>query len=240
MRQVKNQGIFRTAFLFLIFIASCTTDPIIPPGGLPAVPAIPPVQDPGLASLCAEDLISFRHQILPILVSSCAYSGCHDAITAEHGVVLDSYETVIQEVKRGNSRDSELYKSITDSDEIMPPRPALPLTSAQITLIRDWINQGANNTDCGAPCDSTKTSFSADIFPLLQDYCVGCHNSVRSDGAVNLESHRKIIPYVDNGALLGVIRNDEFFPVMPPTGSMLSECRIAQVRKWIEEGAKDN
>ena len=171
-------------------IISCKTDPIIPAGG---IPVLPPIQDPGIENLCEVDVISFQHEVLPILVSSCAYSGCHDVATAEDDIILDSYVNVIKEVRPGKPNNSELYEYIveTDPDDIMPPPPAAPLTTDQITLIRDWILQGALDTDCGVACDSTQTSFAANIFPLLQDYCIGCHNSNRMDGMVNLESYSK-------------------------------------------------
>ncbi|MFK7807942.1 MAG: c-type cytochrome domain-containing protein [Saprospiraceae bacterium] len=228
-------------FCILLFVAACKTDPIIPAGGLTTPPG-PTVIDPGDDDLCANDTISFQHQVLPIMISACAYSGCHDAITAEDGIVLDNYENVIKEVKPGDPNDSELYESIVenDPDDIMPPPPADPLTAEQIKVVKDWINQGAKNTDCGAPCDSTASSFSVDIMPLLVDYCIGCHNTAREEGGVNIESYDKIIPYVTSGSLIGTIVHDPLYAKMPPRGSQLSNCRVAKIQKWINEGALNN
>lgn len=229
------------SLLLIMLIVACKTDPIIPDGGIVA-PDLPIVQDPGDENLCDEGVISFQHQVLPIMISSCAYSGCHDAITAEDDIELYSYEKVLKEVTPGDPNNSELYESIIEPDpnDIMPPPPASPLSNEQISIIRNWISQGANNTDCGTTCDSTAASYANDIAPLLQDYCVGCHNSSRSDGNVNLESHAKVVTYVDNGTLMGSIIHDPLYAKMPPSGSKLSDCRIAQVQKWIDEGAQDN
>lgn len=230
-------------FYPLLFLGSllvgCTTDPIIPAGGLPMDP---PVQDPGDQNLCAPTIISFQHQILPLMVSSCAYSGCHDAITAEDGIVLDSYQNIIKEVDPRNPNNSELYESIveTDPDDIMPPPPAPQLTSQQISMVRDWISQGAKETDCGTACDPALASFSADILPTIQNYCLGCHNASRADGNVSLADYAQILKYVNDGSLLGTIKQETFYPVMPPSGSILSDCRILQIEKWISEGALDN
>lgn len=222
----------------LLFISSCTTDPIIPAGG---VPLDPPIQDPGEENLCEDGVISFQHEVLPLMVSSCAYSGCHDPATAAEGVVLDSYENVRKEVSPGDLNDSELYEYLFESgDERMPPPPAEPLTAAQKDVIKNWILQGAENTDCGLPCDSTQTSFAADIYPLIQNYCVGCHNLNRTDGGVRLDGYDEILPYVENGSLIGSVSNDPYYPIMPPSGSSLSECRITQIKKWINEGALNN
>jgi hypothetical protein len=229
-------------YLLLLSLIACTSDPIIPSTYIIDNPPVIPVQDPGESDLCAEGEISFHHQVLPIMVSACAYSGCHDAATAEEGVVLDTYEHILKEVKAGKPNDSELYESITerDRDDIMPPPPAAPLTNVQIEIIRNWILQGAKDTDCGAPCDSAAVGFSSTIFPILQDYCLGCHNSTRSDGNVNIESYDLIVNYAKNGTLLGTIRHDAFYPAMPPSGSKISDCKVLQIEKWIAAGALNN
>lgn len=232
-----------------LFVA-CTTDPIIPPDGLAQVndpvtgdsTLVDPIQEPVDSNACDPGVISFQYQVLPILVSACAYSGCHDAASHKEGVVLDSYDRIIREVRAGDASRSGIYRSIirTSGEEAMPPPPAPRLTSTQISIIKDWINQGAEETDCGAPCDPTASSFQADIYPILKDYCVGCHSSTRSDGNVKLETYTDIISYANSGTLMGAIRHDPYYAAMPPNSTKLSECKIAQIEKWIEEGAKNN
>lgn len=234
---INRGGLFALA-LVISCSMGCKTDPIVPAGGIPADPA---VQDPGSENLCAASIISFQHEVLPILISSCAYSGCHDAASHKEGVVLDSYAKVMRTVNPGKASRSKLYRSITSGgEEFMPPRPAAPLNADQIATIRDWIDQGANNTDCGTPCDAGKSSFAADIFPMLQNYCVGCHSSNRTEGNVNLGTYQNIRRYAESGALIGTISHDAYYPAMPPSGSKLSDCRITQLKKWIDEGMQNN
>jgi hypothetical protein len=228
------------AFLSLLLFSACTTDPIIPAGGIVEAPG---EEDPGEANPCPEDVVSFKHKILPIMVSACGYSGCHDRISHEEDVILVDYESIRREVSPGNPGDSELYKSITEDpndEDFMPERPAAALTSEQTQDIRDWISQGANNTDCGTPCDPTQTSFSNDIFPILKDYCVGCHGSNREDGGVNLSSHAEILASVNDGTLVGSMKRAVSFAPMPPLGSFVSSCRITQIENWIADGAPNN
>jgi hypothetical protein len=101
---------------------------------------------------CDPDTVYFERDLLPLLNSSCAKSGCHDATTASDGVILDSYFNVMAtaDVKPGNPDDSDLYEVITDDDpdDRMPPPPLPPLSSDQIAMVRKWILQGAQNLIC--------------------------------------------------------------------------------------------
>ena len=45
---------------------------------------------------CHSDTIYFEQEVLPILTSNCAYSGCHDQGSAEDDIVLTTYETLIE------------------------------------------------------------------------------------------------------------------------------------------------
>ena len=59
---------------------------------------------------CDATKIYFQQQVLPILVSNCAMSGCHDDATHKEGVVLTSYQKVMAttEVRPGNPGNSKL------------------------------------------------------------------------------------------------------------------------------------
>lgn len=101
---------------------------------------------------CHPDTVYFARDILPLLLSSCAKAGCHDAASAADGVILDSYQNVMQtaDVKPFDPDKSDLYEVLveTDPDKIMP-RPPLPaLSNTQIQTVRKWILQGAKNNRC--------------------------------------------------------------------------------------------
>ncbi len=220
----------------LMMINACQTDPIFIGGDL---------TDPNTqagSEACPEGIVSFQGEILPLIVSSCAYSGCHDAASAEDDVVLDNYEHILKEVKPGKPGDSELYESITekDQDDIMPPPPHQPLTGDEIALIKTWIEQGAKNTSCGTPCDPALSGFSNSIYPLLKTYCIGCHSQASAQGNVNLETYNDILPYVKNGSLLGSMKHENGFVAMPLSTPKVSDCIIQQIENWINEGAQNN
>lgn len=43
-----------------------------------------------------------------------------------------------------------------------------------------------------------------------------------------------------DGSLAGAIQHHANFAAMPPSGPMLSQCRIDQVLNWIQSGAPNN
>ncbi len=233
-----KQSFLLCLLLLGIGFSACKTDPIIP-DGVVIDPNNP--NNPGSENLCMDGEISFQYEIDPMMVSNCAFSGCHDAITAEDDIILDSYTNIIKEVTPGKPNKSELYESITDNGEdIMPPSPYAPLSGEQIALVKKWIEQGALNTNCGTPCDPTESTFAATIFPLNQQFCFGCHNDNLASGNVNLKDYNNILPYITDGSYLGSIEHLSDFANMPPSGGKMSDCRINQIKKWIDEGAQNN
>lgn len=90
---------------------------------------------------------SFKNEILPLLESTCALPACHAGTNPSGSVNLTSYSSVIQtaDVKAGDPEGSKLYKALVEDSpsEIMPPGGPLP--SAQLELIRRWIEEGAKD-----------------------------------------------------------------------------------------------
>ncbi|MBK7406794.1 MAG: hypothetical protein IPJ40_01195 [Saprospirales bacterium] len=129
-----------------------------------------------------EDIngVCFERDVLPVFVSNCTQSGCHNSIEKKEGYDLSSYESIIKRgIIPGNYKGSTIYQSIATSfgENSMPPPPHNRLSSEQVTNIALWIDQGAHNTVCTATaCDTTNISFTTDILPILGAYCNGCHS----------------------------------------------------------------
>lgn len=125
-------------FVVLFLVSSCKHDSLI--GEKP------------LSKLCEPGEVGFVNQVLPILLTSCATSGCHDVGTAEHGIVLDSYESIMNtiDITVGNADGSQLYNVLneTGSNKMPPTTSGFMLSQAQKDLIKNWINQGAKNIEC--------------------------------------------------------------------------------------------
>ncbi|GIU12482.1 MULTISPECIES: c-type cytochrome domain-containing protein [unclassified Shewanella] len=107
--------------------------------------------------------ISFKHQVLPIFQASCIE--CHSDTgegSVRTGLVLDSYASLMRGTKNGpvivagSPASSTLYLAIDhqlDTSIQMPPHhddhlsqgESKPLTSEQIKVIKEWIEEGAQD-----------------------------------------------------------------------------------------------
>jgi hypothetical protein len=223
--------------LSIISIVSCMHQSV---DVTPTTPVITPVdsQDKGDE---IDTALCFERDILPIFITNCARSGCHDAASRQEGYEFTSYATITsKKFTAGDPDETELFEKITehDADKIMPPPPFSPLTNAQVNLVRRWIIIGApNTTGCKSGCDSAKYSFAADIQPILNQNCRGCHSSAAPSGGIALDSHVGVSAVASNGRLLGAIRHEGGFTAMPQGGAKLSACKIKQVEKWVANGA---
>ena len=86
--------------------------------------------------------ISFQNDILPILEKNCALAGCHVAGGAA-GLDLTGYDSFEKSgtFVPGNAKKSRVITRIDGGG--MPP--AGPLDDAVIDLVKDWIDEGAEN-----------------------------------------------------------------------------------------------
>ena len=99
--------------------------------------------------------VSFATQVLPIFSSSCSGSGCHNPGAAS-GVSLASWSSTISTqgsqyggaiVLAGNAAGSPLIDKLGSSPRFGSRMPLGrgALSSSQVQIITDWINQGALN-----------------------------------------------------------------------------------------------
>ena len=241
----------------VMFLAACKHDPLRPGPGTQGqiTDTIPQDTIPtdttntdttSLVHPCDSDTVYFERDLLPILVSNCALSGCHDANTAQDGVVLTSYEKVVQtgDVEPFDLDDSDLYEVITDSDpdKRMPPPPNAPLPDSLITMIRTWITQGAQSLTCDESelCDTVAVSFSQDVQPILNTSCTGCHNSNNASGGISLTNYTGVLGPATSGQLYGAVAHQPGSVAMPQGGNKLPDCQINTIKAWIDQGIKDN
>jgi hypothetical protein len=112
-------------FLLALCTASCTHDPV---------------------GVDAQPKVCFGTEVLPIIQSNCAKSGCH---AGGYELDLSTPANILRHVVPFKPNQSSLY-TVTTSTWIspMPPSPNSALTLQQRTTIALWILQGAS-TSCG-------------------------------------------------------------------------------------------
>lgn len=183
--------------------------------------------------------VCFESDVLPIFQTNCAKSGCHDASTHKEGYVLDNYKHITSKgIVPGNPQESELYQVIAEGE--MPPKGNPKLTTAQVTLIRRWIRQGAQNTRNCSTCDTSAYTYSGTISGILETNCTGCHNSSNTSGGVDLSTYAGAKVVALNGSLVGAVTHAPGYVGMPLNAPMLSDCNITQIEKWVNAGAPNN
>jgi uncharacterized membrane protein len=229
-------------FLLLAILVACKHHPetimdIIPPdnggnggGGNPNDTIVDP---------CSPDSVYFTNTILPLITSRCAMSGCHLEVTdTNRSVVLTNYAQIMEYVEPGDLDGSELWDDAiaeTDPDKIMPRPYATPLSETEKEAIKKWIQQGARNNSC-TECDST-FAFAADILPIIQNNCIGCHSGNDPEAGLLLVTYSDIQAAVTSNGLMDRVNNAN--NPMPPT-NQLNDCIKNQIQSWIDAGMPNN
>jgi mono/diheme cytochrome c family protein len=163
--------------------------------------------------------------------------GCHDA--GNPRIALVEYSNIMNGIQEGNADGSWFYHVIGRG---MPPGAEPQLTTDQLDIIRQWIDQGAKNSNCDdVACDSTHVHYADGVSRIFADYCNGCHNSVvfpNSRSFTTLDLIRNAVK-ADPERFLRSIRYDQGTQAnMPPTFQM-NECDRHKVEAWVHQGMPD-
>ncbi|MCX6286052.1 MAG: hypothetical protein NTY96_02945 [Bacteroidetes bacterium] len=213
----------------VLFFSSCHHN-----ADLTVAPPKPP--PPGPEFKCSHDTIYFRNSVLPIIISGCAKTGCHDESKHKADHILDNYAGIISLVNPFDPQSSKLYTVLFSGSEKRMP-PSTPFTIEQKSIIYWWIAQGAYNNKCdSAGCDSTNVTYTASIYPITQAWCVGCHGGSKPANGLSLETYDEVVACANSNRLMGALRHDSGFYPMPKGGEMLSPCEINLFQKWINIG----
>jgi hypothetical protein len=199
--------------------------------------------------------ICFGGEVLPIFTNNCAITGCHNGSGGrESRLALNNYSDISNYVVAGNPDASRLYKAIIAKagENMMPPKQ--PLSLANRTIIRVWIEQGAKLTVCsdttgtggGTNYVNPRACFTRDILPVLVSRCAttGCHDAVTHREGYNYTSYSTTMTTVsagnpDNSRLYQAITTTSGESKMPKGGSF-SVCRIRQFEIWVNNGFLNN
>ncbi len=204
--------------------------------------------------------IEFARHIKPILEAACV--NCHQESDAKGRIRLDTLAACLESpdgelgpaLTPGDADESGLFVSTTlpeDDELMMPPPKEGALSQEQKDLLKRWINEGAEWPEDVVLETQPRMHFESDIQPILEMYCVSCHNAEKMDGDVDLSTRLaalttgydgpSIIPFDAEDSLSFILTTLEAGDneLMPPrnAGGPLDEEAIEKFRLWINQGA---
>jgi hypothetical protein len=122
------------------------------------------------------------------------------------------------------------------------------LTASGVGLLSGCRDSGTGPTE--TPPATAPVSFKNDVRPLFVQYgCEGCHGGTNGLWVTSVDSLKKggvhgaaIVPGNSAGSLLvrKISPNPPFGSRMPLNGTPMSDAAQNVIKKWIDEGAKDN
>jgi WD40 repeat protein len=123
-------------------------------------------------------------------------------------------------------------------------RALLPLLVAAVTTAAVTAGPQPPGTHAAAPVE-----FGRDVVPILEDNCLRCHNTSKTEGGLLVESYEDLMRGGDTGAPIVAGQPDDspFIlqvegrakPKMPPKADLQPD-EIATLRAWVAGGAKNS
>jgi len=91
----------------------------------------------------------------------------------------------------------------------------------------------AKTAEVEITCGSTTPSFSADVFPIMQQKCISCHNDANARGNVSLSNHTAI--YTNKSATRAI-----FASSATHEGVSITTAQRNTVCCWVDSNAPNN
>jgi mono/diheme cytochrome c family protein len=99
----------------------------------------------------------------------------------------------------------------------------------------------------GQSPEGATVSFSADILPIFQSRCIGCHGGERTQEGLDLKTHASLMAGSNNGFVVtaGDSANSLLVELvaaqkMPKRGPKLTPPQVQLITDWVNQGAPDN
>ncbi len=91
-------------------------------------------------------------------------------------------------------------------------------------------------------CDTVNMKYTADILPILESRCYGCHGNGNTGGSggINLDGYDHLLPYITSGSVKGNITHANGYVGMPYGQPKMDDCTINKILDWINQGAPNN
>ncbi|HZK96233.1 MAG TPA: c-type cytochrome domain-containing protein [Prolixibacteraceae bacterium] len=189
------------------------------------------------SSAALSDPVCFQRDLLPVLVSSCGTTGCHDQTSHKEGYTITSYASVMSNlVKAGSPTTSKLYTIIKNNS--MPPRPYPALSTTVKDSIYNWIKNGALNGTCVSLCDTAGVvTYQNQIATLISKNCISCHSGSGASKGILLDTYTNVKAQIDNGKLLAAVKGTS---IQMPPAYKITTCELREIELWKANGTLQN
>ena len=205
--------------------------------------------------------VDFTRDVYPIFKESCF--SCHGPEKQKGKYRMDTRDGAFKTtddygpaIKAGKSEESAIIHMVSNliDEMLMPPPSDKPgqsekLTSEQIGILRAWIDQGAVWPDGPIQEVIKPVTFASDIRPVFAEACGSCHTGASAKGGFAVDTvetvlkggsgYGKVITPGNpaKSSLLTILAGkDEDLP--EPEKHKLAPKQVAQIEKWIQQGAK--
>ena len=88
-------------------------------------------------------------------------------------------------------------------------------------------------------CDTTNVTYAATIVPIMANNCNSCHNASSGNGIITAD-YTNLKKTVASGRLIIDVNWTAGADQMPKGAPKLSPCILAQINKWVKNGALNN
>ncbi len=92
----------------------------------------------------------------------------------------------------------------------------------------------------GVCTDTTASSYSKKVVPVFQQYCYSCHTGGFPSGNQLMGTFTSDKAMALNGKLYGTIAHASGYSPMPQGMAKMTNCQIAVIKKWIDNGTLNN
>ena len=87
---------------------------------------------------------------------------------------------------------------------------------------------------------SSVVSYTRDIYPIIKNNCLSCHDAKNHFGGIVIENYDQIALSGRSGELFNSIMISSTGKAYMPKGGRLMDCEIALIKAWADQGAKNN
>ncbi len=90
------------------------------------------------------------------------------------------------------------------------------------------------------PCDSLNASYAQTIAPIMAAHCNVCHATAIAQNNIVTDNYTTLSIVALNGQFWKGVSHDPTVSPMPKGGNKLSDCDLAKIKNWINQGSLNN